>query len=79
MPDCPWEDAFCRGRGFEIMEVKVKTNCSRNKITVKDGKYFVELNAKPKNNEANVELVKFLSKEFKARLRIARGLKSRNS
>jgi len=61
------------------MEVKVKTNCSRNKITVKDGKYFVELNAKPKNNEANVELVKFLSKEFKARLRIARGLKSRNS
>ena len=61
------------------IEVKVKTNCSVNKFLVKDDKYIVELNAKPKNNEANVELVKFLSKEFKARLRIARGLKSRNS
>jgi len=60
------------------IKVKVKTNCSRNKIIFKDGKYSVELNAKPKNNEANIELIKFLSREFKARLRIARGLKSRN-
>jgi len=59
------------------IEVKVKTNCGKNKIILKNDKYFVELNAKPKNNEANIELIKFLSKEFKKRLRIVRGLKSK--
>ena len=59
------------------IEVKVKTNCGKNKIILKEDKYFVELNAKPKNNEANIELIKFLSKEFKKRLRIVRGLKSK--
>ena len=59
------------------IEVKVKTNCGKNKIILKNDKYFVELNAKPKNNEANIELIKFLSKEFKKKLRIVRGLKSR--
>ena len=59
------------------VEVKVKTNCSKNKLILKGDNYFVELNAKPKNNEANIELIKFLSKEFKKRLRIVRGLKSK--
>ena len=59
------------------IEVKVKTNCSRNNLVVKEGKYFLELNAKPKNNEANVELIKFFSKEFKVKVRIIRGFKSR--
>jgi len=59
------------------IEVKVKTNCSVNKFLVKDDKYIVELNAKPKNNEANMELIKFLSREFKKKLRIVRGFKSR--
>jgi len=59
------------------VEVKVKTNCSKNKLILKEDNYFVELNAKPKNNEANIELIKFLSKEFKKRLRIVRGLKSK--
>ena len=57
--------------------VKVKTNCGRNNLVVKEGKYFLELNAKPKNNEANVELIKFFSKEFKVKVRIIRGFKSR--
>ena len=59
------------------IEVKVKTNCSVNKFIVKEDKYIVELKAKPKNNEANLELIKFLSKRFKVRLRIIRGFKSR--
>ncbi|MBS3150655.1 DUF167 domain-containing protein [Candidatus Woesearchaeota archaeon] len=59
------------------IEVKVKANCSRNKFYSKEGKNFVDLNAKPKNNEANLELVKFLSKEFKTKLRIVKGFKSR--
>ncbi len=59
------------------LEVRVKTNCNKNKIILKEGKYFLELNAKPKNNEANIELVKFISKEFKVRVRIIRGLRSR--
>lgn len=59
------------------LEVKVKVNCSRNRLVVKEGKYFVELNAKPKNNEANIELIKFLSKEFKKRVKIIGGFKSK--
>jgi len=31
-------------------------------------KYFVELNAKPKNNEANIKLIKFLSKNLEGHL-----------
>ena len=58
------------------IEVKVKVNCSVNKFIVKEG-YIVELKAKPKNNEANLELIKFLSKKFKRRLRIVKGFKSR--
>lgn len=59
------------------LEVKVKVNCGKNKLVINDDKYFVELNAKPKNNEANIELIKFLSKEFKKKLRIVRGFKSK--
>lgn len=59
------------------IEVKVKTNCSVNKFIIKEDRYIVELNAKPKNNEANIELIKFLSKKFKKRLRIVRGFKSK--
>lgn len=59
------------------VEVKVKVNCGANKLVIKNDKYLVELNAKPKNNEANIELIKFLSKEFKTRLRIVRGFRSR--
>ena len=59
------------------IEVKVKTNCNRNNLLIKDNKYFIELNAKPKNNEVNIELIKFFSKEFKIKIRIVRGLKSR--
>ena len=59
------------------LEVKVKTNCGKNKMIIKDNKYLIELNAKPKNNEANIELIKFLSKEFKNKVRIVKGFKSR--
>ncbi|MBS3143872.1 DUF167 domain-containing protein [Candidatus Woesearchaeota archaeon] len=59
------------------IEVKVKTNCSTNQFIEKDGKYIAELNAKPKNNEANIELIKFLSRKFKKRLKIIRGFKSK--
>jgi len=59
------------------LEVKVKVNCSSNKFYSKDGFNFVELNAKPKNNEANIELIKFLSKKFKKRLKIIKGMRSK--
>lgn len=63
------------------MEVKfpieVKTNCGKNNLIIKEGKYFLELNAKPKNNEANLELIKFFSKEFKVRVKIIRGARSK--
>jgi len=59
------------------LEVKVKVNCSRNKLVIKNDDYIIELNAKPKNNEANLELIKFLSKELKKRVRIIKGFKSK--
>ena len=59
------------------LEVKVKVNCSKNRLFVKDGNYIIELNAKPKNNEANLELIKFLSKELRKRVRIIKGFKSK--
>ena len=55
------------------IEVKVKTNCNRNNLLIKDNKYFIELNAKPKNNEVNIELIKFFSKQLKIKIRIERG------
>ena len=59
------------------LEVKVKVNCSRNKLVIKNDDYIIELNAKPKNNEANLELIKFLSKELRKRVRIIKGFKSK--
>lgn len=59
--------------------VIVKPNCSQNKIYYDDSRecYRVELKAKPKEGEANLELVKFLSKHFKKKVKIVSGFKSR--
>ena len=64
---------------MERIKVIVKPNCSKNKIYYDDSRlcYRVELKAKPKEGEANLELIKFLSKHFKKRVRIVSGFKSR--
>jgi uncharacterized protein (TIGR00251 family) len=64
---------------MERIRVIVKPNCSKNIINYDDSResYRVELKAKPKEGEANQELVKFLSKHFKKKVKIISGFKSR--
>ena len=47
------------------MKVLVKTNCRESKIILEGGIYKVNLKAKPIGGEANKELIKLLSKNFK--------------
>lgn len=58
----------------------VKPNSSRNAVLGYDkerGAYRVNIKAKPEGNKANVEVIKFLSRLLKKRVRILKGLKSR--
>ncbi|HLD15238.1 MAG TPA: DUF167 domain-containing protein [Candidatus Nanoarchaeia archaeon] len=60
------------------IEVKVKTNKRESKIVSHEGNvFYVELNAKAKENEANIELIKLLSKHFKKPVLFVSGLKSK--
>ena len=61
------------------MKVIVKPNKKETKIVSynKDlDTYIIEVKGKPINNEVNIELLKFISKEFKiSNPRIVRGIK----
>ncbi|MCD4666753.1 DUF167 domain-containing protein [archaeon] len=59
------------------LEVKVKPNCSKNEIILKNNQYVVSIKAKPEYNKANIELIKFISKLTGKQIRIIKGLKSR--
>lgn len=61
-----------------IINVKVKTNCSKEKIIEQDDYLKVELKNKAEKGEANKELVNLLSKHYGKRVRIIKGLKSKN-
>jgi uncharacterized protein (TIGR00251 family) len=72
---------------FFHMEIKervfkaiIKPNSRDNEITGfdKDRKaYLVKIKARPEDNKANIELVKFLSKVLGKRVKIKSGFKSR--
>lgn len=48
-----------------IIRVKVKTNSSKQSVeSFGDNRYLVHVKSSPENNEANVELLKLLSKEL---------------
>lgn len=48
-----------------IIHVRVKTNSSEQRmIKFGDNRYLIYLKGKPENNEANIELLNFLSKYF---------------
>jgi len=57
--------------------IKVKTNQPKTEIVEKSEVWKVNVKAKPENNKANEEIIKFFSKLFKKRVRIVRGLKIR--
>ena len=69
---------------IEIKEPKfkviVKPNSRENKIIEFDkGKnaYLINIKARAQDNKANIEMIKFLSKSLKKKVRIASGLKSK--
>lgn len=59
----------------KLIEVHVRTNKNKFEFKEKDGKFIVSLKSKPKNNEANKELLNELSKKFKS-VELVNGFKS---
>ena len=69
---------------MEIKESKfkviVKPNSKENKLEYFDkggNAYRISIRAKPEDNKANIEIIKFLSKLLKKKVKIISGLKSR--
>ncbi|MBS3144738.1 DUF167 domain-containing protein [Candidatus Woesearchaeota archaeon] len=62
----------------KIIQVTVKTNTPETKITKQEGdKWRMDVHAQPENNKANLEIIKFLSKTYKANVTITCGLRSK--
>jgi len=63
---------------METLTIKVKTNQAETEIIKQEGNELtIALKAKPINNEANIELVKFLKKQFKKNVRFISGRTSK--
>ncbi len=65
------------------IRIKVTPRSSKNEIVgeLPDGTFKIKLKAPPVDGEANVELIKFLSKEWKipkSNIKILKGQTSRN-
>jgi uncharacterized protein (TIGR00251 family) len=60
-----------------IIKIKVKTNQPKTEIIEKGYVWKVNIKAKPKNNKANLEIIKFFSKLFKKKVKIVNGLKNK--
>ncbi|HLC61956.1 MAG TPA: DUF167 domain-containing protein [Candidatus Nanoarchaeia archaeon] len=66
--------------GSNKFKVIVKPNSKENKIIEfnnESNTYKIQIKAKPEDNKANIELIKFLSKELKKKVRITSGFKSK--
>ena len=59
------------------IKIKVKINQPKTEIVEKGEVWKVNVKAKPENNKANEEIIKFFSRMFKKKVRITRGLKSK--
>jgi len=63
---------------MKIVTVKIKPGASETKIlSQNENKLEVAVAASPEQNKANIELLKFLTKHFKSKVKIIRGLHSR--
>jgi len=60
------------------LRIKVKTNQPKTEVVEKGEIWKINVNAKPENNKANEEIVKFFTRMFKKNVELVRGLKSRN-
>jgi uncharacterized protein len=66
-----------KGDSFKII---VKPNSPKNEVLGFDKEknaYRVMIHAKPEDNKANIEIVKFFSKLLKKKVRIVKGLRGR--
>ena len=60
--------------------VLVKPNSKKNVIVKFDNtknSFIVEIKAEARNNKANIELIKYISKQLKHKVEIIKGFKSR--
>ena len=62
---------------MEIIKIKLKPNSKENKIVSKGTIWEIKIKAPAFENKANIELIKFLGKELKKKVRIVRGMKSK--
>ena len=81
MFDSTWRSTFHGRRGIGNMDtiliVKVKTDQPETKVLEQEGNRLkIALKAKPIENQANVELLKFLKKTLKMNVRLASGKKT---
>ena len=63
-----------------IIKVILKPNSTKNRIIKFDSErnaYRIEIKAPAKDNKANIELIKFLSKSLKKNVKIIKGFKSK--
>ena len=64
---------------MKTLIVKVKPNSPETKvISQSENELTLAIAAPPEHNKANIELIKFLSKHFKGKVELIRGLSSRN-
>ena len=61
----------------QIITVRVRPNSSRNEIKGCDGFYKVSVKSPAEKNKANIEVIKMFSKKFNKKIKIVKGLKSR--
>ena len=62
-----------------IIKIKAKPLSGRQEVEkVSEGEYKVYLKSEPKDNKANVEMIKLLKQYFGKQVRILRGRNSRN-
>lgn len=64
----------------KTFKIIVKPNSPKNKIIKFDKEkqaYKVEIKAKPEQNKANIEIIKFFSKLLKKKVIIIKGLKNK--
>ncbi len=63
---------------FMKIKIKVKINQPKTEVLEKGDVWKVNVKAKPEQGKANLEIIKFFSKIFKKKVKIIRGLKSKN-
>lgn len=62
-----------------IIKIRVRPNSKKQDIEkIGESEYKVSLKEKAEDNKANIELLKFLRKQFGKEAKIIKGLKSKN-